>query len=162
MDAKDKIAYELDKEEREQLHEVVLSFSKQSLDLKRLLATVLVATVTIGGGLFREDLHLFFEYRRFILLGILFVIVLFWLMDAMTNFYANRLRGQMIENLNRNLEKQELPIKNNPWNPAEKQSLKVRIKWSKCLKFGSHFMFYYFLAVPTVLLIIEAWVDLLS
>ena len=87
-----RVSEDLEKEEREQLHRATLALSQQSFETKRLLITVLIAVATVCGAVFRDNYRVLVDNRIPFCLGLLVIILLFWIMDGMTNFYTNRLR----------------------------------------------------------------------
>ena len=155
---KDKdIVDDLEKEEREQLHRVVLAFSQQSFEIKRLLTTALIAIATVCGAVFRGSYHLLLEYREIICIGALVIICAFWIMDGMTNFYINRLRAQIDELRNRARERNGLPRNNVYWNieDIEVSGCRKLLSFMKISKvYKSSFFFYYILSFKVLLVIV--------
>jgi len=151
--SKNEVLDELDKTEHEQLHRVVLSFSDQSFKFKQILLTTLVAIATVSVAIFRDNFQLFLEHKRIFFLGIFLLVALFWLMDAMANYYLNRLRRRMIQSENRILERYDLETK--PIDEMLKSRLRKFIKLSKVIRADSHFLFYYVLVGLLTLMFIH-------
>ena len=151
-----KIADDLEKEEREQLHRVVLALSQQSFEIKRLLATILIAMVTVCGVVFRDNYQLLIENRLYVCIAALFIILLFWIKDTMANFYGNRLRVQIDILRNDTLKRYESPEKNTyliklaakPY----RYKLQLFIRFSKIFT-GSYYLYYAFLALIVIFVI---------
>jgi len=73
----------------EQLHRVVLNLSKNCFEIKKLCVTVLISSSTLL-AIFTKDL-----IDKFIFVSALFLVVLFWLLDAQSYYYQDKIRARM-------------------------------------------------------------------
>lgn len=80
---------ELDKASMEQLHKAVLQLSANCFEVKKLCATILVAAGTLISTFVNKTLDpaLFF--------GGLVVVLIFWMVDAQSYYYQEKLRAHM-------------------------------------------------------------------
>lgn len=80
----------------QQLHNATLQFSKNTMEIKKLFVTVIIAFFTIVSGLEKQV----FEGRTQIMI-LLILTLLFWGLDAQSYYYQKKLRDQIneLENL---------------------------------------------------------------
>lgn len=84
-----------------QLHNATLQFSKNTLEIKKLFATVVIGFFTITTGLPK---NIAIEKQILILIVLT---VLFWVLDAQSYYYQKKLRKQMEALENKILGKKE-------------------------------------------------------
>ena len=82
---------ELAKESIDQLHKTVLQMSSNCFEIKKLCATVLVAAITLVATLTGAQLD------PALWCGAAVVVVVFWLLDAQSYYYQEKLRARMKE-----------------------------------------------------------------
>ena len=80
---------ELDQQSIAQLHDAVLGFSKNCFELKKLCATVIGASLTLLAAFTSDKIDSVF------FVGGAVIIVFFWLADAQSYFYQEKIRIQM-------------------------------------------------------------------
>lgn len=88
------IEYELYMEKYKQLHSVVLNFSINSMELKKMCVTTLVAVVTILFAFFKDKPVTYIMIRN-TCWGLFAITVLFYLVDVYTYYYQKKLRDIM-------------------------------------------------------------------
>lgn len=74
----------------QQLHNATLQFSKNTMEIKKLFVTVIIAFFTIVSGL---ENPIFDRKTQIIILGML--TLLFWGLDAQSYYYQKKLRQQI-------------------------------------------------------------------
>jgi hypothetical protein len=94
----------------EQLHNATRGLSKQSFEIKKICLTLEIATLTLIAKFLENniDLSLF--------VAGLIIPVFFYLLDAMTYFYQDKLRGLMIKEENSIRARYQETEKDNPHN----------------------------------------------
>lgn len=93
----------------DQLHKVVMNFSSQSTEIKKMCITVEVAALTLITTIFKEN----YSEPSFTILTllILFLVpILFYSIDIYTYYYQDKLRGVMFKCENNIRERNELDI----------------------------------------------------
>lgn len=93
----------------DQLHKVVMNFSSQSTEIKKMCITVEVAALTLITTIFKEN----YSEPSFTILTllILFLVpILFYSIDIYTYYYQDKLRGVMFKYENNIRERNELDI----------------------------------------------------
>ena len=98
-DAAIELEDEFNKSNIEQLHKVVLNFSGQSFEIKKMCVTVEIAALTLIATIFKDN----YSTAAFITLLKLIaglVPVFFYMIDLCTYYYQDKLRAQMISQEN--------------------------------------------------------------
>ena len=88
------IEYELNIEKYRQLHNVVLCFSNNSMEIKKLCVSTLVAVPTILFAFFK-DKNITIDIIRYTCFGLLAITILFYFVDVYTYYYQKKLRDLM-------------------------------------------------------------------
>jgi len=83
-----------DKRQIEQLHRVVLNFSNQSFEMKKMSVTLEVPALTLVTTVFKDNLSDPLYVRIVLMVGI-GIPLLFFIIDAITYYYQDKLRKQM-------------------------------------------------------------------
>ena len=118
-----KIQDELDQENYRQLHNVVLNFSNNSIEIKKMCITALIAVPTIlFSFLTKSDIN--HDLVVTMCKVLMIIITLFYLIDSYTYYYQSKLRENMksIENKIR---------KRNGLNPCNRKKNKILNKLNK-------------------------------
>lgn len=120
-----KIDYELNMEKYRQLHNVVLKFSNNSMEIKKLFATAIGGTIAFFIPLMNKKSYtITTEAVQFIIIAI---ILLFYIVDSYTYFYQKKLRGEM-EKIENKIKHQDF-VTSNQCN-TEELIFKALINWS--------------------------------
>lgn len=101
---------ELNKFEITQLHNATLNFSKQSLQTKKLCATIGIASLTLILGLYHEITG-FDNFFYFLISLSIIIPSMFYSVDVMLYFYQDRLRGNMIIEENKIRQRHNLELR---------------------------------------------------
>lgn len=80
----------------DQLHKVVMNFSSQSTEIKKMCITVEVAALTLITTIFREN-YSELAFTILTLLILFLVPILFYGIDIYTYYYQDKLRGLMLK-----------------------------------------------------------------
>lgn len=80
---------ELDQDSITQLHDAVIEFSKSCFELKKLCATVLAVAMTLIATFTRQQLD------PALFVGGAIIVAFFWMADAQSYYYQDKLRGRM-------------------------------------------------------------------
>ncbi|WP_170075069.1 hypothetical protein [Paraclostridium dentum] len=99
-----KISDELDKENYRQLHNVVLNFSNNSIEIKKLCITAVIAVPTIFFNFFSNPKNITINLLNNICFILIVIVVLFYLVDVYTYYYQKKLRDSML-NIENNIRK---------------------------------------------------------
>lgn len=83
----------------DQLHKVVMNFSSQSAEIKKMCITVEVAALTLITTIFKEN-YSELSFTILTLLILFLVPILFYGIDIYTYYYQDKLRGLMLEHEN--------------------------------------------------------------
>ncbi|WP_242225785.1 hypothetical protein [Bacillus cereus group sp. BfR-BA-01358] len=112
----------------DQLHKVVMNFSSQSTEIKKMCITVEVAALTLITTIFKEN----YSEPSFTILTllILFLVpILFYSIDIYTYYYQDKLRGVMFKYENNIRERNELDILTEErFNTNNKERIRRAIK----------------------------------
>ena len=82
-----------------QLHNVVMNFSSQSVEIKKMCITVEIAALTLTTTIFKEN-YTELSFAILTLLILFLVPILFYGIDIYTYYYQDKLRGLMLEHEN--------------------------------------------------------------
>lgn len=88
------IDYELNMEKYRQLHNIVLSFSNNSIEIKKMCITTLIAIPTIFFAFFK-DKDISIDMIKYTCYGLLSITILFYFVDVYTYYYQKKLRDLM-------------------------------------------------------------------
>ncbi len=130
-DTADRIAYV----QIDNLNKAVLNFSDNSLEIKKMCVTVLVAAITVIVGIFKDD------YSKIVIVSMIaipFIMFLFYIVDAVMYWFQDKLREGIVNKENAIKERHNL-------EPGKYKNPKARI-W-RVLFNGSNLVYF----IPLVL-----------
>lgn len=145
---------DLSKENIRQLHNVVLNFSSQSTEIKKLFITVEIAVLSLIVTLFKDNYsNLYFIYS--ICITSIITTILFFIIDSTTYFYQDKLRYKMLKEENKirarnNLELNDYPRSNNDLDRLKRSIFNT-----------SHIIYYLLMIIPFFILLSMPHINIL-